>query len=94
MNYYVYILRCADGKYYTGVTNNLERRVEEHKQGINQNCFTFSRRPLELVYKANFTNPEEAIRWEKKIKDWNRKKKEALMAQNWKDLIEFSKKRK
>lgn len=93
MNYYVYILKCADGKYYTGITNNLERRLKEHQDGINKNCYTFTRRPLELMYKINFTKPEEAIRWEKKIKDWSRKKKEALMTENWNDLIEFSKKR-
>ena len=92
MNYYVYILKCADGKYYTGITNNIERRFEEHQQGINKDCYTFTRRPLELMYKINFTNPTEAIKWEKKIKDWSRKKKEALMAENWNDLIEFSKK--
>jgi putative endonuclease len=93
MNYYVYILNCADGKYYTGITNNLERRLKEHQQGINKNCYTFTRRPLELMYKINFTNPNEAIKWEKKIKDWSRKKKEALMTENWNDLIEFSKKK-
>jgi putative endonuclease len=93
MNYYVYILNCADGKYYTRITNNLERRLKEHQQGINKNCYTFTRRPLELMYKINFTNPNEAIKWEKKIKDWSRKKKEALMTENWNDLIEFSKKK-
>ena len=90
MNFYFYILKFADGKYYTGITNNLERRFEEHQQGINKNCYTFSRRPLELMYNINFTNPEEAIKWEKKIKDWSWKKKEALMTENWNDLIGFS----
>ncbi len=92
MNYYVYILKCADSKYYTGITNNIERRLEEHKQGINKNCYTYARRPLELVYKISFTKPNEAIIWEKKIKNWSRKKKEALMTENWDDLIKFSKK--
>ncbi len=91
MNYYVYILKCADGKYYTGVTNNLERRLVEHNEGINKNSYTYTRRPLQLVYKVNFVSPEEAIKWEKKIKDWSRKKKEALITENWEDLIKFSK---
>jgi putative endonuclease len=92
MNYYVYILKCVDDKYYTGVTNNLERRLEQHYQGINKNCYTYLRRPLELVYKMNFIDPNEAIKWEKKIKAWSRKKKEALITENWDDLIKFSQK--
>jgi len=91
MNFYVYILKCSDKKYYTGVTNNLERRLEEHHQGINKNCYTFTRRPLELMYHINFIDPLEAIKWEKKIKDWSRKKKEALISENWDDLVKFSK---
>ncbi len=91
MNFYVYILKCSDQKYYTGVTNNLERRLEEHHQGINKNCYTFTRRPLELMYHINFIDPLEAIKWEKKIKDWSRKKKEALISENWDDLVKFSK---
>ena len=46
---------------------------------------------LKLAYKINFTNPRDAITWEKKIKDWSRKKKEALIDENWNDLILFSK---
>jgi len=46
---------------------------------------------LQLVYKLDFTNPSEAIKWEKKIKDWSRKKKEALINENWEKLVEFSK---
>jgi putative endonuclease len=59
--------------------------------GINKECFTYNRRPLELVYKINFIDPTEAIKWEKKIKDWSRKKKEALIKEQWEDLILFSK---
>jgi len=91
MNYYVYILKCSDNAYYTGVTNNLERRLDEHMSGINKECFTYTRRPLELVYKINFIDPTEAIKWEKKIKDWSRKKKEALIKEKWEDLILLSK---
>lgn len=47
--YYVYILKCSDGSYYTGVTNCLERRFAEHVDGRNVTCYTFSRRPVELV---------------------------------------------
>jgi putative endonuclease len=48
-NYPVYILKCADDSYYTGVTNDIERRLKEHKNQFNQNCYTASRLPLELV---------------------------------------------
>ncbi len=54
--YYVYILSCADGSFYTGITNDLERRVGEHAFGINPNCYTFERRPLKLVYSADFAD--------------------------------------
>jgi len=50
---YVYILKCSDGSYYVGVTNNLEKRVEQHQAGININAYTHNKRPLKLV----FTNP-------------------------------------
>lgn len=50
MNYYLYILKCADNTFYTGVTNNLERRLKEHESGVNKDCYTFNRRPLKLVF--------------------------------------------
>lgn len=77
---YVYILKCKDNTYYTGVTNNLEKRVIEHTQGINRTCYTYTRRPLTLIFHERFDNPNSAIAFEKKIKGWNRKKKEALIS--------------
>ena len=41
--YYVYILQCKDGSYYTGVTNNIERRLWEHESGYNAGCYTFGK---------------------------------------------------
>ncbi|MES2680933.1 MAG: GIY-YIG nuclease family protein [Bacteroidota bacterium] len=72
---YVYILKCSDGSYYTGVTNNPERRLEEHNFGINKDAYTYSRRALELVYRERFDDFNLAISWEKRIKKWSRKKK-------------------
>jgi putative endonuclease len=63
---------------YTGVTNNISRRFEEHKRGLNKNCFTFKRRPLELIFYQDFNDIEQAIHFEKKIKNWSSKKKYAL----------------
>ena len=73
---YVYILKCKDERYYVGVTNNLERRVFEHQSGINPNCFTFKRRPVILLFYEQFTNPSDAIAFEKKLKGWSNAKKQ------------------
>lgn len=85
-NYFVYIAECADGLYYTGVTNNLDRRLYEHNEGIDPRCFTYSRRPVLLRYWLRFTDIKQAIAWEKQIKGWGRKKKEALFKENWKEI--------
>jgi len=89
--YYTYILLCSDNSYYTGMTNNLERRLDEHNQGEVRSCYTHKRRPLILKWHIKCTNPSEAIRIEKQIKGWSRKKKEAIIKENWQDLIRFSK---
>ena len=90
---YVYIIRCSDKTYYVGVTNNLELRFDQHQDGINPNCYTFSRRPLQLVFYELFNTPENAIRFEKKIKKWSKLKKEALISANFNLLPELSKKK-
>ncbi|MEN3322975.1 GIY-YIG nuclease family protein [Mariniflexile soesokkakense] len=77
-SYFVYILKCSDGLTYTGMTNNISRRFEEHKNGLNKNCFTYKRRPLELVFYQEFNDVNQAIYFEKKIKNWSGKKKLAL----------------
>jgi putative endonuclease len=87
---YVYILKCADNSYYTGVTNNLNRRLIEHNEGYNVECYTFSRRPVTLVYFQIFNSPQQAIELEKKIKGWSKAKKEALISENWEKLHELA----
>ena len=81
--YFVYILRCSDGSYYTGITNNLDRRLAQHQQGYNPGSYTSFRRPVELVYACDFTSPKQAIAFEKQLKGWSRAKKEALIAGDW-----------
>ena len=76
--YYVYILLCSDGLTYTGMTNNISRRFEEHQRGLNKSCFTYKRRPVELVFHQEFNDVEQAIYFEKRIKNWSGKKKLAL----------------
>jgi len=66
--YWVYILQCADGSYYTGVTNNIEKRIEEHNLGLDSKSYTFSRRPLQLKYTEFYTDVKFAILREKQIK--------------------------
>ena len=88
---YVYILECADGTFYIGVTNNVGRRFIEHMSGLDESSFTFSKRPLKLVFCKEFDQPMNAIRYEKQLKGWTRAKKEALIEGNIKKLHELSK---
>ncbi len=84
--YYVYILKCLGGSYYTGVTNCLERRFAEHVNGRNVTCYTFTRRPVELVFFREFGYVNDAIAFEKQVKGWGRKKKEAIANKCWDEL--------
>jgi len=75
---HVYILRCADGSYYTGSTTNLERRLAEHDLGLGAN-FTRKRRPVEIAWCSETDRIDEAFFWEKRIQGWSRAKKELLI---------------
>ncbi len=92
--YYVYIVKCSDDSYYTGITNNIERRLFEHNGGINPKSYTYKRRPVKLVFLQEFTEPEMAIAKEKQIKKWTRRKKEALINGDYELLRELSKSKK
>lgn len=63
----------------------------QHNDGLKRGCYTYKRRPVELKWYLQCTNPTEAIKIEKQIKGWSRRKKTALIDENWSDLIEFSK---
>ncbi|RAJ13215.1 GIY-YIG nuclease family protein [Olleya aquimaris] len=86
--YYVYILKCSDNSYYTGITNNLDQRIKEHQFGKHTNCYTFKRRPLKLEFYQEFNNVLQAIYFEKKIKGWTRAKKLALIT-NDADMLQI-----
>ena len=90
-NYFVYIVKCKDDSFYTGITNNLERRLFEHNIGFDTQAYTYQIRPVELVWFEIFTEPSQAIMFEKKIKGWSRRKKQALIDQDWDKLVEYSK---
>ena len=85
MAFYVYILRCADGSYYVGHTDDLEKRVSEHRAGFIPG-YTHTRRPVALVFAAQFPSREQALQRERQIKGWSRAKKEALIKGNWERL--------
>ena len=76
--YWVYILRCVDGTYYTGSTNNLEQRIETHNKGKGAK-YTATRRPVVLVYSERQPDKQAAMRRERQIKGWKRAMKEALI---------------
>ena len=92
-NYYVYIVQCSDGFYYTGFTNDLDRRMSEHNEGIDPTCYTYKKRPVELKYFEHFTVAIQGIEREKQLKGWSRKKKEALFNEDYELLKELSKAR-
>ena len=83
MSFWVYILKCSDGSYYTGHTDDLDRRITQHLNGELSTCYTFSRLPLELVFSQEFPTREEALASEQQIKGWSRKKKEAMIRGDW-----------
>ncbi len=91
--YYVYILKCSDKTYYTGVTSNLERRIAEHSNGLVKGSYTYFRRPLQLVFYCEFTNINIAIEKEKQIKKWSKAKKEALINDKHELLPNLAKKK-
>lgn len=82
----MYLLRCSDDSYYVGVTSELEERLEQHATGWDPKAYTHERRPVTLVYRAAFSEIGDAIAFEKRIKRWSRKKKEALIAGEYEKL--------
>lgn len=77
-SYYIYILQCSDGSYYTGVTDDIGIRVDEHQNGLIAGCYTHSRRPVSLVYAEEFPDLDAAVSREKQIKEWAKSKVELL----------------
>jgi tRNA/rRNA methyltransferase len=82
VTFWTYLLHCADRTYYTGHTDDLEKRLYQHQEGI-LGGYTATRRPVELVWTEAFATREEAKAAELKVKNWSRAKKEALIAKDW-----------
>ena len=89
MSFYVYILRCADGSYYVGHTDDLETRLAAHQSGEIAG-YTYSRRPVQLVFQEEFPSREDAFLRERQLKGWSRRKKEALIRGDWDNLGRLS----
>jgi len=87
---FVYILKCADGSFYTGSTWNLEKRISDHMSGDGSK-YTKNRRPIQLVYMEEYSRIDEAYAREKQIQGWNRQKKNALIEGNSELLPKLSK---
>ena len=82
MSFWAYLLRCGDGSYYAGHTDNLEGRVGQHVLG--RGCeYTAQRQPVAFAWAQDFASRIEALEAERRIKGWSRAKKEALIAGDW-----------
>lgn len=90
MAFYVYILKCANGKYYTGHTDDLERRIGQHQSGIIKG-YTSEHLPVTLMWAQDFPTRYEALDAEMKIKAWSQAKKEALIQGDWGRVSFFAK---
>ncbi len=86
--YFVYILKCSDGLFYTGITDDISRRYAEHQNGFNKSAFTYRRRPVQLVFQQEFNDVLQAIHFEKKVKKWSAQKKLALINGDF-DLLQI-----
>ena len=73
---------------YTGFTNNIDRRYKEHQEGKNEDCYTYKRRPVKLIFSQSFNDVNQAIIFEKKIKKWGREKKLSLVKGDF-DMIQI-----
>jgi putative endonuclease len=87
-----YILRCADGSYYTGTSrsDDLDTRLSQYNAGLFGG-YTAKRRPVTLAYSAQFDHITDAIVYERQVKGWSRAKKEALIRGDFELLQRLSK---
>jgi predicted GIY-YIG superfamily endonuclease len=90
MTFWTYMLHCRGGYFYTGHTDNLERRMAEHEAGIVAG-FTSDHRPVRLVWSEQFVSRIEALEAEKRIKGWSRAKKMALIRDDWAEISTLAK---
>jgi putative endonuclease len=87
--FHCYLLLCADGTYYCGHTDDMEKRLAQHQSGVFAG-YTFKRRPVKLVWNDAFQTRDDAKAAEKRIKGWSRAKKQALIAGDWALISELA----
>ena len=90
MSFWVYILRCAGGSYYTGHTDDLAKRLAEHEAGQVAG-YTATRLPVTLLFSQEFPAREEALAAEQQVKGWSRKKKQAMIQGDWSEVSRLAK---
>lgn len=87
--FHCYLLKCADGTYHVGHTDDMEKRFAEHQSGAFPG-YTYKRRPVELMWNDMFQNRVDAKLAEKQIKGWSRAKREALAERDWNQVSELA----
>ena len=85
-HFYLYILKCINGAYYVGHTDNIDKRMSEHNLGLINTCYTKNKRPLELMFLQIFPTRDAAFQAERQVKGWSRKKKEAFINDDWNEI--------
>lgn len=90
MSFWAYMLRCADGSFYVGHTDDLDARIGQHQSGLIPG-YTQMRRPLTLVWSEEFPERDQAFSAERQIKGWSRLKKQALIEGNWAAISRLAK---
>ncbi|HWT13559.1 MAG TPA: TrmJ/YjtD family RNA methyltransferase [Allosphingosinicella sp.] len=91
MSFYAYMLRCSDGSFYVGHTDDLDVRMAQHERGELKG-YTKRRRPVTLVWCETFATRDEALAAELRIKNWSREKKEGLIAGDWERISRAARK--
>lgn len=92
MPYRVYILLCSDGSYYTGSAADVGSRLLQHQEGVEPTAYTYSRRPVKLLWVSEEVQRySDALRFERQIKGWSRRKKEALIRNDFEAIHEIVK---
>ena len=92
MSFWLYMLKCTDGSYYIGHTEDLEERLAQHAVGSGD-AYTAKRLPVQLAFCEEFSSREEALVRERQVKGWSRKKKEALCRGDWQEISRLARSR-
>ena len=94
MGAFVYMLRCADDSFYVGSAagEDLDTRIAQHQAGAFPG-YTYTRRPVELVWSEHFSRITDAIAVERRLKGWSRAKKEATIRGDWSGVRKLSRRR-